>query len=86
MTTIKQIKQHFKDKGYVPRHSFNGLKYACNKLCKQEGINGFVILLLVIENQPIPSQCTHSYGFHTARGRYLIETFQSYYYEHSENN
>lgn len=86
MTTLKQIKQHFKANNYEPRHSLKGLKYASNKLGKEEGINGFVILLLVIENQPIPSQCTHSYGFHTARGRYLIETFQSYYYDYTKNN
>ena len=36
---------------------------------------------LLIENKPIPSLYTHSYGFHTANGRGIIERIKSYYYE-----
>ncbi len=39
------------------------------------------IFLLVIENKPIKDLYTHSYGFHTANGRGIIERFKSYYYE-----
>jgi len=36
---------------------------------------------LLIENEPIASAYTHSYGFHTRNGCHLIETNQNYYYE-----
>ena len=36
---------------------------------------------LLVENRPINSLMTHSYGFHTANGRGIIERIKSYYYE-----
>ena len=36
---------------------------------------------LLVENKPINSLMTHSYGFHTRNGRSIIERIQSYYYE-----
>tara|TARA_R100000781_G_scaffold11346_1_gene10393 strand:+ start:135 stop:410 length:276 start_codon:yes stop_codon:yes gene_type:complete len=39
-------------------------------------------LKLVFFNDPIPSLHTHSYNFHTATGRYIIETTQEYYYKY----
>lgn len=36
---------------------------------------------LFIENKPIPSLYTHSYGFHTTNGRGIIERIKGYYYE-----
>jgi len=84
-TTIKAIREHFKDNGYEPKHDFKGLKYASNTLSKEVGIDAFKLLLLVIENRPIDSAWTHSYGFHTRKGRYLIEEFQNYYYEFKNN-
>ena len=41
---------------------------------------------LLVENTPIPSLHTHSYGFHTANGRGIIERMQSYYYEFEKDN
>ena len=80
-TTIKAIRQHFKDNNYEPRHDFKGLKYAANMLSNETKIDAFELLLLVIDNKPITSQHTHSYGFHTSTGRYLIETFKGLYFE-----
>ena len=40
----------------------------------------------LVENTPIPSLHTHSYGFHTANGRGIIERMQSYYYEFEKDN
>jgi hypothetical protein len=80
-TTVKEIREYFNEQGYAPRHEFKGLKFAANKLSKETKLNAWDLLLLVIENQPIEGAYTHSYGFHTREGRYLIETFQSYYYE-----
>ena len=85
MITLKQIRNHFKEEGYEPRHDFKGLKYASNRLAKEEKLDAWDVLMLVIENTPIASAWTHSYGFHTRNGRYLIETFQNYYYEFVAN-
>lgn len=81
MITLKYIRDHFESQGYEARHSFHGLKYACNKLGKEKGINPTLLFHLLIEDQPIGSLGTHSYGFHTRLGRYLIETLAIYYYE-----
>ena len=37
---------------------------------------------LLFFNDPIKGMFTHSYGFHTATGRMLIEKLKSRYYEH----
>jgi hypothetical protein len=79
--TIKYIKAHFKSEGYEPKHSFKGLKLACNKLAKETGNKATDLLHLLIENEPIEGAYTHSYGFHTTNGRYLINTLQDYYYQ-----
>jgi len=82
--TIKAIREHFNEQGYTPKHEFAGLKYAANNLAKEQGIeDAWDVLMLVIENRAIPSKYTHSYGFHTGNGRYLIETFKEYYYEYT---
>tara|TARA_R110000803_G_scaffold16197_5_gene44451 strand:- start:679 stop:933 length:255 start_codon:yes stop_codon:yes gene_type:complete len=80
--TIKYIENHFNKKGYEPKHSFKRLKQACNELSKETNIKATDLLHLLIENRPIEGAYTHSYGFHTSNGRELIETLQSYYYNH----
>lgn len=78
--TINKIKAHFKTNGYTSKHSFNGLKYAANKVSEETDIDPYDLLLLAIQNKPIDGCNTHSYGFHTSKGRYLINSFSSYYY------
>ena len=43
--------------------------------------NSFALMQLLLENKPIDALHTHSYGFHTANGRSLIEGMQNTYYE-----
>ena len=83
--TINKIRAYFKNNGYATRHSFNGFKYAANKVSEETDIDPFDILLLVIEDKPIEGQYTHSYGFHTESGRYLIDSFSNYYYSFTTN-
>ena len=40
------------------------------------------LMKLVLFNDPIPSLHTHSYGFHTASGRNIIQTIQEFYHEY----
>ena len=83
-TTIKAIREHFKAQGYESKHNFKGLKHAANTLAKETNMDAWDLLLLVIENKPVGM--SHSYGFHTRTGRYLIETFQNYYYQWVADN
>lgn len=79
--TLATVKAYFKDNGFEPRHDLNGLKHAANTLAKEENEDAEDLFLLVVSNQPIGNY-THSYGFHTATGRHLIETFQSHYHQY----
>jgi hypothetical protein len=40
------------------------------------------LMKLLFFNDPIPQLHTHSYGFHTATGRHIIETLKYKYYEY----
>ena len=64
----------------TPRHNCSALAKAITKASKKFGQNEFDMMYLLLENSPIDSY-THSYGFHTAYGRELIETMQNYYYQ-----
>ena len=77
--TIDKIREYFEFKGWEPRHNLPALKYAANKLSKELHVEAFQILLFMLANLPIPGQYTHSYGFHTARGRYIADKFTNYY-------
>ena len=46
--------------------------------------NEWDLFLLLVENKPINSLMTHSYGFHTANGRGILERIKSYYYDFTD--
>ena len=48
-------------------------------------LNAKEFMKLLFFNDPIPMLHTHSYGFHTATGRYIMETLKSRYYEHKND-
>lgn len=84
-TTIKEIKEIFKNNN-IPlnevNHDFKTIKLAANSIVKDnENINGNDIVNLVFFNEPINNLYTHSYGFHTRQGRYIIELFKENYYK-----
>jgi len=79
--TIKAIKKYFKDNNLEARHNINAIKKAINVLNKDVKTDAFNLFLLIVENKPIDSIHTHSYGFHTANGRHLINTFKNLYYK-----
>ena len=69
------------------QHCPDCISAACNDAAQR--FNHFKakdFLKLVFFNDPIPLLHTHSYGFHTATGRNIIETIQEYYsrYENLE--
>tara|TARA_R100000234_G_C4952150_1_gene157825 strand:+ start:50 stop:298 length:249 start_codon:yes stop_codon:yes gene_type:complete len=79
--TGKEIENHMKQLGCEPTHDVNALAIAVNEASAEFEHNAFELLQLLIENKPIKALMTHSYGFHTASGRHIIETIKSYYYE-----
>ena len=80
MITIKQLRDYFKhDLKMEPRHNLKACKKAFNTLNKEVQTDVFNLVYLIFENKPINSMHTHSYGFHTANGRHLIETFKNLY-------
>tara|TARA_R100000005_G_C4969175_1_gene182780 strand:- start:1042 stop:1320 length:279 start_codon:yes stop_codon:yes gene_type:complete len=70
------------------RHCPKAMAAACNDMYEEFKHNEFIsvkpldLLRLLFFNDPIPELHTHSYGFHTATGRHIIETLKQKYYEH----
>ena len=65
-----------------PRHNCEALAEAINHIAEKVDHDAFELMRLLIENKPIDALHTHSYGFHTANGRSLIEGMQNKYYEY----
>lgn len=64
-----------------PRHNCEALAVAINHIADEVDYDSFALMQLLLENKPIDALHTHSYGFHTANGRSLIEGMQNTYYE-----
>ena len=43
---------------------------------------GLELMELLLDNRPITALYTHSYGFHTANGRGIINSLKEKYYEY----
>jgi len=77
----KQVKDYIENTlEQTPRHNCSALAKAITKSSKHFNQNEFDMMYLLLENLPIGCY-THSYGFHTAYGRELINTMQDYYYK-----
>ena len=65
------------------RHCPKALAEACNEACYEFSHDSALDMLkLLLFNEHLPSLHTHSYGFHTATGRHIIETIKERYYEY----
>ena len=65
-----------------PRHDVYALANAINDIADEVEFDSFRIMQLLLDNKPIDALHTHSYGFHTANGREIINGIQSKYYEY----
>jgi len=84
MVTGKQIDKYIRTElDMTPRHNVEALACAVNDMAEELEYDAFELLLLLIENRPINNLHTHSYGFHTSNGRYIIEKMKSNYYEYN---
>ena len=75
------------------RHCPEAIAAACNDMAEDNYGNHFAkaaepmdYMKLLFFNDPIKGLFTHSYGFHTATGRAIIEQLKSRYYEHESTD
>ena len=69
------------------RHDAYALAEAVNQTREDMDYdNEWDLFHLLIENKPISSLMTHSYGFHTANGRGIINRIKDYYYEYKSTS
>ena len=81
--TKKQVEKYImRDLGFIPRHNCESLASAITDIAFELEHNECELMYLLLENRPIDALHTHSYGFHTANGRHIIETIKEKYYEY----
>jgi len=81
--TGKQVEGYIKyNLQMKPRHNVDALADAITDMAYELEYDEFELLQLLLENKPIDAIHTHSYGFHTANGRHIIESIQQKYYEY----
>ena len=92
--TKEKVKKYFKSRSDEElRHCPESIALACNDMVREYANNDFAkaaeamdYLRLLFFNDPIKDMFTHSYGFHTATGRNIIEKLKEKYYEHKSTS
>ena len=88
--TGEQVREYIENElGCEPIHEVDALACAiedmANELEEKRGgkyTTELELMELLLANKPIKYMNTHSYGFHTGSGRYIIESLKEKYYEH----
>jgi len=81
--TGKQVEKYImRDLGMIPRHDCYALADAITDMAMELDHDECELMYLLLENRPINVLYTHSYGFHTANGREIINNLQHKYYEY----
>ena len=81
--TGKQVESYIKyNLQMKPRHDVDALADAITDMAYELEYDEFELLQLLLENKPIDAIHTHSYGFHTANGRHIIQSLQQKYYDY----
>ena len=81
--TGEQVRNYIENElGCDPVHEVDALANAITEMSQQLVHDECELMYLLLENRPIDALHTHSYGFHTANGRYIIETLKEKYYEY----
>ena len=84
--TATEITNYLENKYGECRHDAYAMAEAINEMSDILEHDAWDLFHLLVENKPINSLMTHSYGFHTANGRGIIERIKSYYYEYKSTN
>tara|TARA_R100001594_G_C3894299_1_gene229222 strand:+ start:341 stop:595 length:255 start_codon:yes stop_codon:yes gene_type:complete len=69
--------------GKQPRHNLYSLADAITDIAEEQDIDEGKLMRLLLANEPVGM--SHSYGFHTRWGRFIIEETQERYYEYEGN-
>ena len=81
--TKKQVEKYIReDLNSEPIHDCEALANAITEMSQQLVHDECELMYLLLENRPINSLMTHSYGYHTRNGRHIIETIKEKYYEY----
>jgi len=84
--TALQVEKYIRNElGMKPRHDCHALAQAITDISLDMDYDECELMYLLLENRPINALHTHSYGFHTANGRGIIERIKEYYYEYKGN-
>ena len=90
--TKKKVESYITERsGEELRHCPDAIANACNEMMRKFNnefsgeLDAKDLMKLLFFNDPIPSLHTHSYGFHTATGRNIIETLKMKYYEYERS-
>ena len=81
--TGEQVRNYIENElGCEPVHEVDALASAIEDMAEELDHSEFELMELLLHNKPIDALHTHSYTFHTANGRYIIETLKEKYYEY----
>ena len=87
MITGNEIYDYLMDNYGECRHDEEAMASAINDMVVDlDYDNEWDLFLLLVENKPVNSLMTHSYGFHTANGREIINNIQDTYYGYESVN
>ena len=82
--TGEQVEKYIReDLNSKPIHDCEALANAITEMSQQLVHDECELMYLLLENKPIDALHTHSYGFHTANGRHIIDKIKEYYYEYA---
>ena len=84
--TATQIKIYLKEIYGECRHDVYAMAEAINDVAKEIDANEWDLFHLLVENKPINSLMTHSYGFHTSGGRAIINSIKDKYYGYKKSS
>ena len=80
--TATQVKTYLENEYGECRHDAYALAEAINQTREDMDYEDeWDLFHLLVENKPINSLMTHSYGFHTANGRQILQLLEGKYYE-----
>ena len=85
--TEKQVEGYIKyNLQMEPRHDCYALAQAITDVSMDMDYDEFELMELLLRNKPIDALYTHSYGFHTANGREIINNIKEKYYEYESTS
>ena len=81
--TENAVKNYFKyDIEMEPRHCTKALAQAITDIAEEQDLPQDEVMKLLLANEPTSNGMSHSYGFHTRWGRFIINETQNRYYEY----